>query len=456
LTGPLAPAPLVRTATGPSGSQRATAPSTASPASARPAGTPAILRALLVSLTLTALAWGAVGAWTVGQHSSAAAEVVTTSEPLSLDAQQLYQSLSDADVTATTAFLAGPPLPLPVRQRYEADIARAAADLAALRSAGPGTASLTASLQAVSAGLPAYTGYVQQAQTYSALGFPLTGGSFMQVASEEMHLTLLPAARAIYAQENTALAASSGRATGLPWIIVVLGLAAAIAVALVRTQRWLQHRTRRLVNYGLVTATLAVLVAGVWMIAAFLSARSDLERGLGHGSTPAEALAQAGIAAQQARGDEVLNLISRSGSTSFQADFVAMRHRIGPGGSSLLAVASSESPGGPGAAAVTAAGRDATTWYAVAGRVFRLDLASNYAAETQLVIGSGSGSSAAGFTRLEADLRRAIAADQVVFQSGASAGSGAFGGLEAGVILAALVMAAGCAWGLSRRLAEYR
>lgn len=35
-------------------------------------------------------------------------------------------------------------------------------------------------------------------------------------------------------------------------------------------------------------------------------------------------------------------------------------------------------------------------------------------------------------------------------------GSDAFGGLEAGIIAAALVMAVGSGWGLTRRLAEYR
>jgi len=105
---------------------------------------------------------------------------------------------------------------------------------------------------------------------------------------------------------------------------------------------------------------------------------------------------------------------------------------------------------------VAAAGRDATRWYAVAGRVFKLDLAASYAAETQLVIGTGPDSSSAGFSRLESDIGRAIAADQVVFRQHASAGRGAFANLEAVVIVAALLMAAGSAWGLSRRLAEYR
>jgi len=40
--------------------------------------------------------------------------------------------------------------------------------------------------------------------------------------------------------------------------------------------------------------------------------------------------------------------------------------------------------------------------------------------------------------------------------SGMAAGSDAFTGLEAGIVMLALVMAVGSAWSLSRRLAEYR
>jgi hypothetical protein len=50
----------------------------------------------------------------------------------------------------------------------------------------------------------------------------------------------------------------------------------------------------------------------------------------------------------------------------------------------------------------------------------------------------------------------AINTDQGVFTANAAAGADAFTGLEAGVIALALVAAVGCAWGLSRRLAEYR
>ena len=85
-----------------------------------------------------------------------------------------------------------------------------------------------------------------------------------------------------------------------------------------------------------------------------------------------------------------------------------------------------------------------------------LDDSGNHLAAVRSVLGSAPGDAGAQFTEFSADLTAAIAADQAVFDARAGAGAGAFTGLEPGVIAAALVMATGCAWGLSRRLAEYR
>ena len=71
------------------------------------------------------------------------------------------------------------------------------------------------------------------------------------------------------------------------------------------------------------------------------------------------------------------------------------------------------------------------------------------------MIGTGPGSSAAGYTQVESDISRAIADDLSTFQSSATAGASAFGPVEGVVIAAALLMAGACAWGLSRRLGEY-
>jgi len=64
---------------------------------------------------------------------------VHTEQPLTLAAQQMYESVSDADVTATTTFLSGPEPPLAPLQQYRADIAQAAADLTTLKAAAAGT-----------------------------------------------------------------------------------------------------------------------------------------------------------------------------------------------------------------------------------------------------------------------------------------------------------------------------
>src|SRR5258708_34600413 len=233
------PSSARRTGRGTAGADAADAPRREKPRSFAPGSTAAKLRLAIVGLTAASLAWGAVAAWTVSQHASAADDVVSSSEPLSLDAQRMYHSLSDGDVTATAAFLSGPAESFQARQRYAADIASAAAELAALKNAaGTGAGQqIGASLAAVSTGLPSYTADVAEARTYYSLGFQLTGGSFLQVASEEMHVTLLPAAGRIYHQENAALEAASARATGLPWVACVLVLAVIIVIVLYATQR---------------------------------------------------------------------------------------------------------------------------------------------------------------------------------------------------------------------------
>jgi hypothetical protein len=451
---------MAATATSPAAQTRGLASGTSLTGKVLPrrwrASTPRLIAVAMVALVVAALAWGAVSAWTVGQHAGAAADVVSVNEPLSFDARQLYQSLSDADVTATTAFLSGPREPLAMRQRYQADIARAGADLSAISAAAaPGGPQPAASLRTIATDLPVYTSYVAEAQTDYALGYQLTGGSFMQVASEQMHLDLLPAARAIFDQVNADLAARSAQATGLPWFAVVLVIFICLGFSLYRAQRWLSRRTRRTFNLGLLAASLALTISAIWLLVSFSVARFDLQGAEAHGSAPAQALAQAAVNVQEARGDEILNLISRSGSTSFSGDFDAASRQVGPGAGTLLTTAAAANQGSKAAQPVAAAQADARTWYASGRHVFSLDLAADYAAETSLVIGTGPGSSAAAFAKLEADLGAAIADDQAVFSAGATAGANAFTGLEAAVALAAVLMAVGCAWGLVPRLREY-
>jgi hypothetical protein len=416
--------------------------------------TPGKLQLLLIGLVSLCLIWGAVAAWVVSQRASGANDVASTTETLSLDGQKIYRALSDADATADSAFLSGGLEPINGPLRYQADIALAAAHLESATAAA-GHSPAAADLATLSAGLPVYTGEVQTARADNRLGLPL-GAAYLREASDLMRHKLLPAARNISAAANARLAGASGRATGLPLALVLLAAAVIVGFALYGAQRWLFWRTRRRLNPGLVVASVAGLVSLLWLGIALGVARADLLQARAHGSTPVAALAQADIAALRARADESLTLIDAQGDDAFQQDFLRVQHRLGPGPGTLLTDAVTAARGSPAAGPAAAAASTATTWYGVHRTVRLLDDTGKHNRAILLVTGAGPGHSGTLFTRLDRSLISAIEADQIVFSRHAVAGSNAFIGLEVGVIVLALIMAAGCARGLATRLAEYR
>src|SRR6478752_2002105 len=291
----------------------------------------------MVGLVVLCLIWGGLAAWIVGQRASGANNVVGTSEPLSLDGQQIYRALSDADATAASAFLSGGLEPLAARHRYQADIAQAAAHLESATAAA-GHSPAARDLAKLSAGLPVYTGEVETARADNRLGLPLG---------------------AAYLREASAL------------ILLVAGVL--LGYVLYRAQRWLFQRTQRRLNPGLVVASVAAVVSLLWLAIAFAVARGDLLEARNHGSAPVSALAQADIAALQARADESLTLIDAGGDDSFEADFKTVEHRLGPGPGTLLTDAVSTARGSPGADSASAAATTATAWCAAHRTVRALD-----------------------------------------------------------------------------------
>jgi hypothetical protein len=427
---------------------------------ARPAGRaarpmPFMLRWTLVGLVGVSLLWGAVAAWTVAQHTAAADAVVTTIEPLSVDAQQIYSALSDADATAATSFLSGGLEPQPVRHRYLTDIARATGRLEAATAAAAAASqsSATVPLARLTDNLPLYTGMIETARADNRVGYPL-GAAYLRSASGLMRATLLPAARDLYAQENSELAAAEGQATGLPYLAI--GLALVAAYLLLRAQRWLARRTHRMMNRGLLAASAVGLLSAAWLFSAITVARVHLQAATAQGSAPVEALARADIAALRAHSDESLTLVDNDGDDAFQKDFVSVAKQLGPGPGTLLTGAAVAARGSAGAAQAAAAAAAAPAWYAVHVQLRSLDDRGLPAAAVQLAVGSGPRDSGGLFGRVHAGLTTAISEDQAAFRSAGHSGLDDLVGLEAGMIAASLLMAAACAWGLMTRLAEYR
>jgi len=381
--------------------------------------------------------------------------VVSTREPLSLTAQQIYSGLSDASDAAATAFLTVGPEPVGLRQRYLSDIAAASTGIENATAQGGGTRAAAQDLATLAADLPTYTQEVGTANADNRLGLPL-GAAYLREASGLMSDTLLPKAQDLYAAENASLSGTGAQATGLPLICVTLVVALIVGYTLYRASRWLSGRTNRVLNVGLAAAGLVLVVSLAWLAAAYLGARGDLLNARARGSATVEAAARVGIVTQQAHADESLTLIDDTGNDSYQADYARQQHALGPGPGTLLTAASTAAQGSPAAPAVAAAASDARAWFAAHAKVRVLDGNGQHATAVGLVLSSAPGTAGASFTRLSQDLAAAINSDQAVFNSTAGSASGAYAGLEAGIIVASLLMAGACAWGLSRRLAEYR
>jgi hypothetical protein len=419
---------------------------------ARTRSTPGRLTLLMLALLAIGLATGVAGLVGSAQRSSLVDEVRARTGPLAVQAQELYRSLSDADATAASAFLAGGVEPAELRDRYQADIAAATAALAA---AAAGTGGDLPALHQISAQLPVYTGLVETARAYNRLGLPV-GAAYLREASGLMREQLLPAAQQLYRFETDRLGADRGGASAFPWLALLLG--ALTLAGLVWAQLRLSRQTRRTFNIGLAAATLAGLVMASWIGIAWIAAAGHLHASNRDGSAQVELLARARIAALQARADEALTLVARGTGEAFEKDFISQLTALaGPDGTSGVL-------GRARAAATDAVVRgmldttvaEVRNWRTVHQRLRELDNGGNYAEAVKLAIGTDTGSAASIFNRVDVALSKAITLASAAFDRRAARAADALGGENAAIVVLTILLLAGVAVGFQQRIAEYR
>src|SRR6266545_3212406 len=401
---------------------------------ARARSTPGRLTGLMVLLVALGLLAGTAAAVGIMQRSALVDGVRHDTGPLTVQAQELYRSLSDADATAASAFLSNGVEPAPLRQRYQDDIAAASAALAA-----------------VTAG------------TYNRLGIPL-GAAYLREASGLMRADLLPAAQELYKQESDRLAGDLSGGAGFPWLAVPL-LLITIA-ALVLAARYLTRRTQRLLNIGLVVATGAALLMLAWTTVSWLSVQGHLSRAQRAGADVVDELASARIAALNARADEALTLVARGSGGEFDKDFCDKMNQLG----GRLGAARADAPGATGTAALTDVGKamnaagqavadaqeHAKTWRDAHTKVRDQDNAGNYPEAVRLAVGDQSGGAAQAFASLDDNLAGGIAAANRVFDLEARAAADGFTLAVPGLVVLTLLLLTGMVAGLQQRIAEYR
>jgi hypothetical protein len=415
--------------------------------------TPGRLGLITAALLVLCLAFGLASAAGLQRRSDALRDLVTSSEPLAVAAQDIYRALSDADATAASAFLEGGVEPDAVRSRYEGDIAQAGSALAAAASAASTSEQAGRSVTELSTYLPVYTGLVEAARANNRRGLPV-GSAYLREASGLMRATLLPAAARLYESETVRLGGTQDRATPFPAVELLLALLA--LGALVAAQVYLRRRTNRVLNVGLLAATAAIGVALLWTGVVAVGVAVNVAQAREHGSDQVRTLAKARIAALQARGDETLTLVLRGSGQEYEKSYTdSVRSLGGDDGSGGLLRGAQDSIADPAVRSLVGdAAEQQRRWRAAHTEIRRLDDTGDYNKAVVLAIG-GAGAGPA-FTAVDDKLGRAIALSKQRFDAEVAAARTTVAWSAVGAAVLALLAAAGAVYGMWQRLKEYR
>jgi hypothetical protein len=418
------------------------------------ASTPGRLFVVGVALVLLSLLTGLVGAIGLQQKQATVDNLIAHREPVAAASQQIYRSLSDADATAASAFLAGGTMPEELRDRYDLDIAQAGANLTKAAADVAGVPEAEAQVDQLAKQLPVYTGLVETARAYNRQGFP-AGAAYLREASGLMRAKLLPAAQELYSIDFRRLADEQAQAREFPWVTAALVLA--LLGALVAVQRYLTRRTNRLLNVGLVVATVSVVLALAWGTVSLLIASTNVADGHDNGTRQVELAVQARIVALKMRANETLTLVARGDGADYEAEWQDLAGELsGDGGENLLARAQELAADQETRDVLETARATVDDWLGVHRKVRELDDDGAYQDAVDLAIGDGAEGAAATFSELDGKLLEAINNGRSRFVAETSAAGNALTGVGPGVAVLAVVAAAGVTMGVRERLREYR
>lgn len=374
---------------------------------------------------------------------------------LTSDAAALYQSLADADAMATSGYVSGGLEPAAVRARYDEDIARASDRLVHAAGQLPEGDPAVGPLATIAGQLPVYTALIETARTYNRQGLPL-GQSYLDSASRTMRTSILPAAEELRRIKTAELESAYQRGGAIPIAVLLIGMAVLAGVVDVAVAE--RRRTNRILNTGLVAAGTALALLALWWIVVALIVGDALGDARSH-SVGATALDDARVAVAQARSNESLVLVARSGgSSSSDQGFSTQLDRVlgvdGNGG--LLADAAAQATDPESTARVDAIRVAAVDWQEAHRRVRELDDGGNYPDAVASVVGAEPGGSGATFQRLDTALAGAVDAERAAFADEVGYARAAQTGLTVIPTLLALFAAIAVAVGIGRRVGEYR
>ena len=285
--------------------------------------TPAQFRLAAAVLVVGLAVLGLVGVQVALDRADAVTAVADDATPMLVGAEELYVALADADAAASSAFLHALEPP-DLRARYRVRIAEANALLTRIAAEPDLSPESRAAITRIAEALPAYTGRIEAARANDRWGFPV-GAAHLRQASDDMVATILPAATSVYDDAARQLYDAYGNGTSRAHPHALVAVGAAVLALLLATQVVVTWRTRRLLNVGLLGATVLVGALGAWTLVRIDWQGSALVRSQREGSDQLIVLSRARILALRSLSDDNLRLIERGTDTSYlDEDFAAV------------------------------------------------------------------------------------------------------------------------------------
>ncbi len=412
----------------------------------RLATTPGRLVLVSILVVVGAVCFGAIATGAEQSRERAAKAARSQTEPLLVHAKDLYTSLSDANATVATGLLSGGVETTANRNRYLADLRIATNALSALAGESGTSAAAPVALNTIADQLPLYSGLVETARANNRQGFPI-GAAYLRRAVQLSTTSMLPAADRIYRTEAQRLEEDyhTGSATAT---LVTFAVASGVALILLVLAQWYVTRiSRRILNVGMLVATVAVAAVAVWGVVALINEQNSLSTAQKHGSDSVEVLSASTVLLSRAQGDLSLALVNRGTDETDQLDLTAVERALTPltGEISVLARRTGTT------AAADRFDVDYASYQAQTNRI--KDLQGNGNLPDALALEPGT---SAISDRLSSDLGGQVQAAQDRFSTAATDATSALGGLAFAIPVITVLAAVAALLGLRERINEYR
>jgi hypothetical protein len=403
-------------------------------------GTPGLLRTAAVAGVLVSLVFALLGGNAFRARGNALDEARADAAQL-VRVQQIATDLTAADAIVTNAFLQGGQEPAGTYDQFKARILDASTKLAEASKAEPGDAE---ALAAVNGALSQYTANVATARVNNRFGFQ-TGSGYLRQASTLLR-TPTAAQPAMLPTLQSVVAADAARVEdafdAARLALIELAVAALVVLGgLAAVQVWLARRTRRVLNLPLTWGTGAVLLAIVLGALTMIGSQQAADTVHDTNYAATRALAQARIAAYDAKANESLTLVYQGTGQVFEAgyttDLTTAREQ--------LAAAQHADGGDVGTSALTA-------WDSTHKAIRKADDRGNW----QQAVNQATTVSNTTFTTFADTSGKALSTEALGVSDGLTASHWQLV-LLGWLTLLVGILAAALAWaGIGQRLGEYR